>query len=644
MSVVVWIYILIRPSDAQTTSTEDPSCLIQRSPQIAVYKQLPSSSAFAVGSEGDIREMSREIQDLKFGNKRDFYHQTFANNVQGSAISQNREQTNMVQVWHQKKTSFKDGLWFGAMVCGCMISLVAITALLCMRWASEDRDSDNNPPARRAIQASAMGYIFLFTMSVTAIIPEAYGLMLTEGKGPTASGWLIGSPWAFCAFSSLCMRPLVAADCWSQSRNRLIVLGSYAFMASAVLVFALAADYSTLLGKRRFFLLVTSRITMGLADGPNLILTVMTWKITPRTEMVQYEIFRVCCKCAGIGMGPILSSLVSLISGANGAAARSAHTSYVIAACWIFFGLATWQNFPLDLAQLIEAKEVEESRCSENERHTQEAASSLAIEAIPEQARKRIWLSAVMYGTERTFIVSGLEAGTALVLETEFHWDTKYVGLAIGLTFLGGLPLAVAANAVQRPDFILSAKLMCVAAALSVVFATLLFPDIGRFFNNLSEDNAVGVILLADSVIFTAGYLANGIIDAFAVRSSLPGTAFSIENLKLIDSVVQNSLARFIAPPIVRWCLEKYGRAFYAGGQLTISVLGLFSCFSAARILLQCNTSGINTNTSDRSADGTSPYSAVANEGTSSTTRKAREDSRPGWRSPQYSERIISVS
>merc|ERR1719387_810818 len=183
------------------------------------------------------------------------------------------------------------------MVVGCVMCLLVVTGFLWMRWVSEGRDGDGTTPAHRVTQVSAMVYIFLFLVSVTAIIPEAYGLMLTEGQGPTASGWLIGSPWAFCAFSSLCMRPLVITEYWSQFRNRWIVLCSYGLMASSVLVFALAADYSTLLGTRRFFLLVASRITMGLADGPNLILTVMTWKVTPRKEMVQYEIFRVCAKC-----------------------------------------------------------------------------------------------------------------------------------------------------------------------------------------------------------------------------------------------------------------------------------------------------------------------------------------------------------
>lgn len=343
-------------------------------------------------------------------------------------------------------------------------------------------------------------------------------------------------------------------------------------------------------------------------------------------------------------MGPILSSLVSFVSGANGAAARSAHTSYVIAASWLVFGLVAWQAFPLDLTQLIEVKEDEDSKCSENEERAGDAAPSIAIEALPEQARKRIWLAACMYGTERTFIVSGLEAGTALVLETEFHWDTKYVGLAIGLTFLGGLPLAIAANLIQRRNFISSLKLMCVAAALSVVFAALLFPSVGSSLSSLSQDNAVGSVLLADSVIFTAGYLANGIIDGFAVRSSVPDTPFSIENFKLIDSVIQNSLARFIAPPIARWCLERYGRTYYAGGQLIISILGCFSCFSVASILFQFSISDVEGNSNERNAESSSPCTQVVNEGTANVMRKAREDSRPGWRSPQHSERIISVS
>lgn len=624
---------------------------MQRHPGVTSHKDLPVSSAFTVSSDGDLqvsKASKAEIHNRNFENNfsKDFavFHRVYLrDNAQSSVIAERKQRETDKKVRsHVRLVSEENRLRFVAVMVGCLITLAAITVLLWMRLASRDQGENRRTPVHHVIQVSSMGYIFLFTMSVTAIIPEAYGLMLTEGKGPTASGWLIGSPWAFCAFSSLCMRPLVANDCWSQSRNRLIVVCSYVLMASSVLVFAMAANHADVLGNRRFFLLVTSRITMGLADGPNLILTVMTWKITPRTEMVRYEISRVCCKCAGIGMGPILSSLVALVSGAEGAAARSAHSSYIIAVCWIIFGVATWQAIPLDLTQHIKMKEAEDIKSSTDEHGAQDAASTLAIESLPEQVRKKVWCSVVMYGTERTFVVSGLEAGTALVLETEFRWDTKYIGLAIGLTFLGGLPLAIVANAIQRPSSFMSAKLMCVAAALSVVSSICLFPSIGQYLSTLSGSNAVGPLLLADSIIFTGGYLANGVMDAYAVRSSMPGTIFSIENLKLIDSVIQNSLARFIAPPIARWCLESHGRTYYASGQLIISVLGCISCFSVAHLLLRNSASGNGTDDSNSRED--SPRSLLNTEGSTSGARKAREVSRPGWRSPKVDERTISAS
>merc|ERR1719161_2305592 len=206
---------------------------MQRHPGVTSHKDLPVSSAFTVSSDGDLqvsKASKAEIHNRNFENNfsKDFavFHRVYLrDNAQSSVIAERKQRETDKKVRsHVRLVSEENRLRFVAVMVGCLITLAAITVLLWMRLASRDQGENRRTPVHHVIQVSSMGYIFLFTMSVTAIIPEAYGLMLTEGRGPTASGWLIGSPWAFCAFSSLCVRPLATTEYWSQFRNRWIVL------------------------------------------------------------------------------------------------------------------------------------------------------------------------------------------------------------------------------------------------------------------------------------------------------------------------------------------------------------------------------------------------------------------------------------
>ena len=47
-------------------------------------------------------------------------------------------------------------------------------------------------------------------------------------------------------------------------------------------------------------------------------------------------------------------------------------------------------------------------------------------------------------------MVSALEAATALMLEMEFSWDPRPVGVAIFASFLAGVPLSMVAICARR--------------------------------------------------------------------------------------------------------------------------------------------------------------------------------------------------
>jgi len=62
-------------------------------------------------------------------------------------------------------------------------------------------------------------------------------------------------------------------------------------------------------------------------------------------------------------------------------------------------------------------------------------------------------------------------------------------------------------------------------------------------------------------------------LDGLAAAASMPGSSFSQENYSIIDSVGQNTMARFLAAPIARHILALGGREYYASFQLFLSLL-----------------------------------------------------------------------
>lgn len=308
----------------------------------------------------------------------------------------------------------------------------------------------------------------------------------------------------------------------------------------------------------------------------------MVWKIVPRKELVSLEIHKTYCRILAIGLGPLIFSLVCWSTGASSPRTHSAHPAYAFSFFWLLFGIMAREGIPKDLTSLMQVKEAKDNR-SMTEGRDREQNDSFNVHALPEKTRRSIWFAGMFYGFERALMVSALEAATALIIEMEFGWNIKDVGLAISMTFFIGLPFALLLNIPRRKGMISEAMLLSSASLTSVVASVLLFPSISlaRAFAT-NGMGAVALVLVADCFIFTSRYFANGIIDGLAIQSSLPGTFCSVENFRLLESLLQDSLARLIGPILARYLISSHGRGAYSILQLSVSSLGCLTCLSVA--------------------------------------------------------------
>jgi methyltransferase (TIGR00027 family) len=178
----------------------------------------------------------------------------------------------------------------------------------------------------------------------------------------------------------------------------------------------------------------------------------------------------------------------------------------------------------------------------------------------------------LLFSAERGVTVSAIEAGTAMLLETEFSWGPLAISLGIGAVFaiatILGIAMAVALHAAPAMEI----PALLTMAGTAGMSAILLF-DFGKL--------GAMQILLADGAIYPCAYIASGIIDGLATRATIHGTWYSMETY-LALKVVAACGTRVIGPPLARALIDVGGRNTYAAVQASVGLLGFMSACKLA--------------------------------------------------------------
>jgi hypothetical protein len=138
------------------------------------------------------------------------------------------------------------------------------------------------------------------------------------------------------------------------------------------------------------------------------------------------------------------------------------------------------------------------------------------------------------------------------------------------------------AEFLKRRGVVTIEQLLGICACICAGSTILLFP-LGPAL--VGGRNAALLVLFADAIIFSTGYMANGIADGVGIRSSMPGTWCSQENYWISQSFFQNCISRCIGPFMAQTVFVSSGRASYATIQLIVSTGGLLTCCKIIRQL-----------------------------------------------------------
>jgi hypothetical protein len=458
----------------------------------------------------------------------------------------------------------------------------------------EDNDEAFLRSARwTTIQSLVVADNFIRMLHFTSNITEAYSLAKDVGRGAVWSGLLISAAWGLSFFGAVAGWKFASV---SHSWQRYILTITPWMSVCVTFFYAIGANPpgSWMSNDCRQNLLMASRFIYGLGGSvQGMLLNIAGARVTPKSGMVQLELYKQCARTLGIGGGPILSALCACLLDKQDTRGRSAVPALVLAVIWATYAVAVqWLLANEDLMdEMVTAKDLEDR--DYHGASEQDESTPLARQIPPEAAqnptrdalsiltpsifdsRRMIIIFGSLYGIERSFIISALESATSFILETEFGWGTKDAGLMVGGTFLLALPMMIVMRhsyrMVRRPaSGGLDSSLMKRCTMLCVGGSLLLFAP---------KWAAPCMILVCNAVVFSSSYLASSVADGLALSYTIPGTAFTVENYMLVDQIAQNTFARVMGPITARYAIEVHGgRLTYAIFQLLVSLLGAAIC------------------------------------------------------------------
>ncbi|CAJ1390786.1 unnamed protein product [Effrenium voratum] len=412
--------------------------------------------------------------------------------------------------------------------------------------------------------------VFIVHLQYSAAVPMAYDISLKHGKSATFSGFLIGSYWACVVFGALLVgKPFVSNA--SQPVQRQAALVSLAVMAGCSYAYAIAADPPAFWAgyhESLTNLLVASRMCAGFAWSIfTMVVSCMAVKVTPASEQVKNEGIRSFCITFGIALGPFLASGITVLPNAvkeiDIAGQQAAFPFWIVGVTQISVLVYAYFVIPSNVAWRDAVASESPGRLVAAD--TEMCSCKLDVVRA---WQRTIWWAGNAYGIERALLTSSLEAASSLILQTFFLWSVSHVGQATGCTFLVAAVFILGCTLCLRPTIgqglvMQAGSFGCAGAAFLLYF---------------SISSSPLVVLLADLLVFSCGFVASSVAEGMVMQCSVPGTMCSVENAWLIRNVFKCSVSRFLGPIVARASISAGGVGLYAGIQLSLGCLSLILC------------------------------------------------------------------
>lgn len=419
---------------------------------------------------------------------------------------------------------------------------------------------------------------------MTYLVPETYptemlsGLMISSCRFGMMVGVLLAYP--------------VVQGKWNQRRLKYTIVASSAIFSLALVAMAVAcydtrADPQIHPTKPKTARLVTifiSQLCAGMSQG--LVVTgvrLMVNRLTPPKSQMTVAIVVAVLVCAGTGLGPMLSNSVRvlLMTTQSGTPPTtpivcgvSLSVVAVLSVLWI--GLFTLvspvhnDGMPIPLG----------TRGPDSQLQLGENLIDEHVEK-KQAAQKKLFITSLIVTTERAWLVAGLEAVTAMVMQEEFEISDRDIGFAVGSCFIIATPFVVLGGFAKQ---VMKPSTLTVVLGFLVVFLCVLIFHFPAELLHLRDTASLAFLLVADTLIYPAALTLGGVVQGLALGYAIiPGSRIYSSAVAIgLSEMLASGVGRFLSMPLSRLIVARGGRDTYAGVQLGMAFLSLLSCIRLA--------------------------------------------------------------
>jgi len=177
----------------------------------------------------------------------------------------------------------------------------------------------------------------------------------------------------------------------------------------------------------------------------------------------------------------------------------------------------------------------------------------------------------------RAFEVAGVEVAMASFLESDYDWDSRAIGLAIGVVFLCCIPLKI--THVACGDKLSGVLWIWILSGTSVVGCSLLFSSGCAVMLRWVWTSCDLRLILAGAVLFPSFYLAEALTCGIMHQHVLPKGSWFDGNHTQLWYFLAQGIGRFLGP----WAARRVGQDTFATHQMITCFVFFFIFESMVR-------------------------------------------------------------
>jgi len=455
--------------------------------------------------------------------------------------------------------------------------LVLITHFLLSKPKRVESEAVENDEERAPIiwaQTIACFFALVDNISFAIVIPDSYSLVMGLGGTPALSGISVGICKFGMAFGALLTFALMRKrpSAW-QTHGRCIWLVCASLDVAGATMYAFVCWHASghlpmKNGWSKLLLtqLLGGRLLLGMGGGMRMMMArTLICHVNDKMDRARHMEHFVFSIMLGLGLGPLISSGVKTL---DMQFCDFEHRRFEVV------GLV---SLSLTCSQLVMALRYPSLDDAGIKDYGTDRISDSDAEAN-EENKAIVWLC-LAFAMVRGVVVSGMEVGTSMALETEFNWSPRWIGAAVGLAFLTSIPVKMLHNHLGyrlRPVWWMLLLLLVSLPGCCCLFRV---PTewLDGWDPRWSMWLQTAMLLCGDAIVFPCVFLSDGLNQGimFQHLMNAGGLWLNVNWVSLIQTLLVDGLARSLGPPLARGAMHIHGRNHYALQQLLFTLINV---------------------------------------------------------------------